>query len=291
MSILILFSLALAPTMAIAIFIYLRDKYDREPLRWLLFAFMLGMISLVLPVFFENLIEPIGIRESSDLWRTLVYAFLGVGFSEEIAKFAVLRVFVYKKKYYDEPMDGIVYSVMISMGFASLENVMYVFNSSTPIQTALVRAFTAVPAHGVFAVILGYYLGKARFTYSFKRTSVLVKGLIAAILFHGSYDAFLFYDNYSSYNLDLGAFATLVIGVIISLIMIRKMQINSPYRKRERWKQKMQQARLPENLEKIELQKQALRNKYEKQISDSSSIKSADTSSLEEPTQCPETQD
>lgn len=291
MSILILFSLALAPTIAIAIFVYLRDKYDREPLQWLLFAFMLGMISLIFPVVFENLIEPLGIRESSDLWRTLVYAFLGVGFSEEIAKFAVLRVFIYKKKYYDDPMDGIVYSVMISMGFASLENVMYVFNSSTPIQTALVRAFTAVPAHGVFAVILGYYLGKARFTYSFKRTSVLVKGLIAAILFHGTYDAFLFYDNFSRYNLDLGAFATLSIGIIISLVMIRKMQLNSPYRKRERWKQKMQQARLPENLEKIELQKQLLRNKYENRLKTSSNAKSSDTSFREEQTQSPEIPD
>lgn len=291
MSILILFSIALAPVIAIVMFIYFRDKYDREPWRWLLFAFGLGMISLAFPVFFENFIDRFGIRESRNLWKTIVYAFLGVGFSEEIAKFAVLRLFVYKKKYYDEPMDGIVYSVMISMGFATLENVMYVFNSSTPWQTGVLRAFTAVPAHAVFAVILGYYLGKAKFTYSFRRTGVLIKGLLAAMFIHGIYDVFLFYSRYSSYNLDLFAFATLIAGVVISLLMIRKMQRISPYRKRDRWKEKMKQARSPENLEKLEKQKQVLRSKYRDQIRNKSMLKSGDTSSPEEPTLPPETQD
>jgi RsiW-degrading membrane proteinase PrsW (M82 family) len=85
-----------------------------------------------------------------------------VALSEELSKFLVVRYFCYPQKRFDEPLDGIVYSVMVSMGFATIENVNYVFTHGY--STAFVRMFLSVPAHATFGVVMGYFIGKAKLT-------------------------------------------------------------------------------------------------------------------------------
>jgi RsiW-degrading membrane proteinase PrsW (M82 family) len=123
-----------------------------------------------------------------------VYAFFIVAFIEEICKFLGIRYFAYTRKEFDEPLDGIVYGVMVGMGFATIENILYVEKfASTGLgyQVAFQRMFLSVPAHGTFAVIMGYFVGKAKFD---KNNEILfmILGVAGAILFHGTFDFFLF---------------------------------------------------------------------------------------------------
>ena len=83
----------------------------------------------------------------------------------------MLLWYAYRKKEFDEPFDGIVYAVMVGMGFATVENISYV--SQYGLMTGIMRLFMAVPAHASFAIIMGYFMGKARF--SAKKENFLLK--------------------------------------------------------------------------------------------------------------------
>lgn len=112
-------------------------------------------------------------------------AFLMAAIPEETAKFLVLVGYSVRHKDFDEPMDGIVYGVAASLGFAALENVMYVFDGGY--QIALARAVTAVPAHAMFGAVMGYYVGRAAFA-SHLKASLYIRALAVPILLHGLYD-------------------------------------------------------------------------------------------------------
>jgi RsiW-degrading membrane proteinase PrsW (M82 family)/ribosomal protein S18 acetylase RimI-like enzyme len=222
-----LLALAIAPGLAICLFIFHRDAYNREPKRNLLFSFFLGACSIITAIVIEGIFKEIPPKTISG---TAVTAFLVVALTEELGKFVVLRYYAYSRKSFDEPLDGIVYSVMISMGFATLENVLYVTKyagSGQGYQIAFLRMFTAVPAHATFGVLMGYYVGKAKFD-AVNRTGLLLAGLFSAVLFHGAYDYCLFLqglpaikDIISDGFLFAGAIASFIIGIRLSLKHIR----------------------------------------------------------------------
>ena len=98
---------------------------------------------------------------------------------------------MYNKEEFNEPMDGIVYAVMISLGFATVENIGYVLNHpGQEMNIAIMRMFTAIPLHAVCGVILGYYVGLAKF--SEKSRPLLYKGVFLATLVHALYNYFIF---------------------------------------------------------------------------------------------------
>ena len=113
---------------------------------------------------------------------------------------------------------------MVSMGFAATENIFYVMESGY--ETALLRAFTAVPAHATFGILMGFYMGKAKFS---NNKSVLnLAGLLLAILFHGAYDFFLFIDFVP--GIWVGAFMSLFIGIVLSRKAIKRHQTDSHFK-------------------------------------------------------------
>jgi RsiW-degrading membrane proteinase PrsW (M82 family) len=116
---------------------------------------------------------------------------------------------------------------MIGMGFATLENVMYVLRAENGYMVGWLRAFTAVPAHATFAVAMGYFTGLAKFNRE-KRFSYLVKGLIVAILMHGFYDFLLMQKNFP--QIAIGAFVSVAISVYFSMKAIRLHQEISPHK-------------------------------------------------------------
>ncbi|MEZ2442591.1 RsiW-degrading membrane proteinase PrsW (M82 family) [Chitinophaga sp. W3I9] len=213
-----LLALAVAPGFAICLFIYLVDKYDREPTSLLVKSFLLGMLCVALPLAVQGLAVELGLRENNGtLLGTAAFAYGVVGLSEELAKFLVLLLFAYPKKAFNEPLDGIVYAVMIGMGFATLENIAYV--SRFGVGTGIARMFLSVPAHGAFAVLMGYYAGMAKFVPQ-KSSSLLFQALLVAIFFHGTFDFFLFLGN----NIFLmgASVITLIFAVRLSIKAIRK---------------------------------------------------------------------
>ncbi|MDZ4810562.1 MAG: PrsW family glutamic-type intramembrane protease [Bacteroidota bacterium] len=218
-------ALALAPGIAICMFIFYKDVYNREPKLNLIVSFILGCIAIFPAVWFE---QAFSYTIDGTITGVAIFSYAVVGFSEEASKFLGLRFYSYRQKSFDEPLDGIVYSVMVSMGFATLENVMYVMKyaeAGQGLQVGIQRMFLSVPAHASFAVVMGYFVGKAKFKSS-NSLMVMFTGLLIAIFFHGTYDFFLFLPTYSHIGKEMseGLLAAGAIGsYIVCLILSRKL--------------------------------------------------------------------
>ncbi|GDX51079.1 protease PrsW [Bacteroidota bacterium] len=224
----ILIALALAPGLAIMIFIYWKDKFDREPKRLLALSFLLGAISIIPAIVLEEFFSGYSKSIPIYLLSNAVNAVLVVGLAEEGSKYFMTRYFLYPHKSFNEPFDGITYSVMVSMGFATVENLIYVLNNGG-METALLRMVTAVPAHATFGVVMGYYLGLKKFD-TLNRNFGL-KAIAYAALLHGAYDFFLFINYYP--GMAIGALLSLRYGIVFSQKAIRLHQQSSPFRKTE----------------------------------------------------------
>jgi RsiW-degrading membrane proteinase PrsW (M82 family) len=220
----LIFLLAILPGLAICAYIFYVDKHEREVWWHLLVCFILGMVSTFPALYFETLVTDAGYDATGNLFQVFLYSLLGVAFIEEVAKSCCLFIFPYFNKWFNEPMDGIVYSVMIGMGFATVENIFYAYSNG--LETVLVRAFTAVPAHAVFAIISGYYVGLAKFNKE-KRIQLILTGLGLAILVHGVYNFFLLQELYEW--LSIFAIVTLFISYQFAKRMIELHQKSSPF--------------------------------------------------------------
>ncbi len=148
-----------------------------------------------------------------------------VALIEEFSKFIFVRWVLYPNKHFNEPFDGIVYAVSVSLGFAGLENILYVMNSDNGVAVGVLRMFTAVPAHATFAVLMGYFLGRAKHEQG--KSYLAWYGLGAATLFHGAYDYFWFISFVP--GLWVGAIFSLVVGVVLSRKAIQMHQQASPF--------------------------------------------------------------
>jgi protease PrsW len=179
--------LSLAPVLIIAGYIYFRDKYEKEPIKLLIFALLAGAITVIPILFVEQFLDRFtdffpGLTSAA--WNAFVVA----AFSEELFKYIALYLLIWKSPEFNEKFDGIVYAVFISLGFAAVENVMYVLEGG--ISTGIMRAITAVPAHAIFGVTMGFYFGLAKF-YKKERKTLKMKALFFPILLHGIYDFIL----------------------------------------------------------------------------------------------------
>ena len=222
-----LLALAIAPGAAITLYIYSRDKYDREPLKPLLISFLLGLVATAPAIYIQNSLRPVLYLQFPDftIWYYFLLSFIIVAASEEGCKYLMLRSYAYRNKAFSEPFDGIIYSVMISMGFATLENIGYVLNYG--FQTGILRMFLSVPSHGAFAVLVGYHVGLAKFDKP-RAIQHIAKGLLLAIFFHGAFDFFLMLQNSSQVKryvsnglLISGALVMWYIAIRISIRSIR----------------------------------------------------------------------
>lgn len=178
---------SLAPVFIIAFYIYFRDRYEREPLVMLLKALAGGVVAVLPILLVERYLAGIS-PVSGGLGHAAYHAFVVAAATEEVFKFMALFILVWRSPFFNEQFDGIVYAVFISLGFAAVENVMYVTGGGY--QTALLRAITAVPAHAVFGITMGYYFGIAR-RYQELKKAYLFRSVAVPVLLHGIYDFLL----------------------------------------------------------------------------------------------------
>lgn len=178
-----LFALAIAPVIIILVYIYQKDKFQKEPW-WLLLITFIGGIFSVNIVFFLDMLIPENISESHFL-QSLYTAGIKAGLLEELSKFIMLYLIIWKSRHFDEYIDGIVYAVFISMGFAAFENVGYISQYGGGI--SFNRAILAIPAHFLFAVSMGYFFSLARL-FPRKRKHYLLLTLFIPALLHFCYD-------------------------------------------------------------------------------------------------------
>lgn len=190
-------SIALLPILILVYYIYHKDKKLPEPTGQLVKAFLFGILSVPVSFCISIPLGLIGIYpvEATNILGSISTAFFGAAIPEEIAKFFMLWLLLRKNPYFDEKMDGIVYAVCISLGFAALENIMYLFsNAESYLSVGIARAIFAVPGHFCFGILMGYYYSLAKFyPKTPKKNKVLI--LIAPILVHGLYDSILFIIN------------------------------------------------------------------------------------------------
>lgn len=208
------------------------DKYDREPLKYLIITFILGTLTAI-PVLLigEWLSESMDISAySASLYERAIYAFLIVATTEEIMKYLVLRIYNYPHKEFDEPYDGIMYGVAAALGFAAVENILYVVGASagSEFSIGVLRMLTAVPGHAMFGVMMGFFVGKAKFAKTPTQSFFYhILGLFIAIMLHGLYDFLLFLEDYRA---TIAAFSSLFIGIAVATYAIHIHSEESPHR-------------------------------------------------------------
>jgi Predicted membrane protein len=183
---LLLFSVltaAVAPGVSLLTYLYLKDRYDAEPIHMVVRMFLLGVL-IVVPI--------VVIQRGLQLWfgdhQPMLFSFVESAGIEEFLKWFVLYHMIYNHTEFDEPYDGIVYAASISLGFATLENVLYAIYSPSTFGTLLMRALLPVSGHALFGVMMGYYVGKAKFATASKRNIYLAISLGLPLLLHGTYD-------------------------------------------------------------------------------------------------------
>jgi len=209
--VLILLLLALAPGLFLLWYFRHRDKYEPEPKKKILLIFLLGALMVIPAIIIEVILEHGVNAICSGIVNIFIISFIVVGPIEELLKFFVVKRWVYNSVEFDEVMDGIVYTVSASLGFATLENIFYVLEHG--IGTGIIRAFLAVPGHAFYGAIMGYYLGWAKFNKN-KAAKLITAGILLAVAFHGLYDFLLFTKTF---------LALLVIPLIIVLgFMVRR---------------------------------------------------------------------
>ncbi|MED4471080.1 glutamic-type intramembrane protease PrsW [Bacillus subtilis] len=177
-------SAGIAPGIALLSYFYLKDQYDNEPVHMVLRSFFLGVV-LVFPIMFiQYVLEKENVGGGS-----FFVSFLSSGFLEESLKWFILMISVYPHAHFDEHYDGIVYGASVSLGFATLENILYLIGHG--VEHAFVRALLPVSCHALIGVIMGFHLGKARFSADKARVKWLTLSLVVPSLLHGSYDFIL----------------------------------------------------------------------------------------------------
>ena len=215
---------AILPGLLLCLLIYFLDKYEREDILHLLITFCLGMLCAVPAIGIQFLASKTGIDNSTSTLLFLVNVFIVVAFSEELVKMLALLGYPYRQDFFNEPLDGIVYTMMIGLGFATVENLIYA--NKFGMETTLIRSFTAVPAHAIFAVIMGYFVGLAKF-YEKERRKFIIRGFLMAFVVHGIYDFFLLQEYYD-WLMGFGLL-TIILGIILSWQLIRMHKERSPF--------------------------------------------------------------
>ncbi len=217
MQLLLVILSALAPVAVALWYIFRKDKVQPEPTGWLIKAFWFGILSALLSFVFsvpaQSLLGfDIDTSTSPTLYEAFADAFFLAAIPEELAKLIMLWWLLRKNPFFDEKFDGIVYAVFIGMGFAGIENVLYLIqglDDGSWIGVGVARALFSIPGHFLFAVLMGYYYSIHHFGID---RSLATKSLIliAPILAHGIFDGILFSMKINEYVAVAGMILFLV---------------------------------------------------------------------------------
>lgn len=186
---------ALLPVILVFRYVYKKDKVEREPLWLVLFVLLMGAAFAPIAAILERI--GVTILEQSYTRETLAYEkihnYLGVGLIEEAVKLLVFMIFVWRNSHFDHRYDGIVYAVASSLGFAALENVLYVIHFGTGVSIG--RAIFAIPGHTTFGVFMGYYLSRAKhhklLQHNIRKFIYFIFAISIPTFIHGTYDFLL----------------------------------------------------------------------------------------------------
>ena len=209
--------ITIVPSLIILSFFFFSDKF-KEPKQTIAIVFFLGIL-ICLPAGIINDFMYQTFNDGSDFSERLSASFLSAAWSEELLKFIILYFIVLRRNEFNEPMDGIVYGVTVSLGFATYENYDYVFRLAEsweidPYQMAIARSYSAVPMHGLAGCVMGFYFGMYAFSADKK---YLILCLLIPFIIHGFY-------NFLPYPFHFMVLGILVIYSIALHSQFKKMQ-------------------------------------------------------------------
>lgn len=179
-----LLTAAISPGIALLCYIYLKDRYHAEPVPVVVKMFLFGVLIVIPVMVLQSMFVP-GVGPSS-----LAYSFILSAGLEEFFKWFILYYLIFKHAEFDEPYDGIVYATAVSLGFATMENIFYVLLHDADFSFLMIRAFLPVSGHAIFGVVMGFYLGKAKFSPN-RQTFYLLLSVLCPVLYHGLFDYIL----------------------------------------------------------------------------------------------------
>ncbi len=218
--------ITIVPSIAILLYFFLSDKF-KEPKGTIALVFVLGVL-ICFPAGILNDFMISNFGDPKDI-NDLTYSFFGPAWTEEILKFLVLYLIVLRRNEFNEPMDGIVYGVVVSLGFATYENYYYVFRLAetweiAPEQMAIWRSYSAVPMHGLNGCLMGFYFGMYAFSAENK---FLYRSLYVPYIFHGIYN---YLTVYSPLNI-------LIVFIMIGFVFYLHKELKTLQKKKKKEKE------------------------------------------------------
>ena len=183
----ILLAVAIAPGLALLSYFYLRNQMSTEPRRTLLQSFVYGAI-ITFPILFIQYV----LKEEGTISNEFIANVVFTSFIEEFFKWLIILIAVFRHVEFDDPYDGILYGAAVSLGFATVENVIYLL--SFGLDAAFMRALLPVSSHALFGVVMGYYYGKGKFIVEDRQKEFLVIALLFPIALHFIYNTILSFE-------------------------------------------------------------------------------------------------
>ncbi|PID22776.1 PrsW family intramembrane metalloprotease [Sporosarcina sp. P3] len=186
----ILLTVAIAPALALFSYLYLRKQIAKEPSKSLFHAFIYGAIMTFPILFIQHVFEEEHVF-NHEFFRNVLFT----SSLEEFFKWIIIFIFVYKTIEFEDAYDGILYGASVSLGFATVENILYLL--SFGLDTAFIRALLPVSSHALFGIVMGYYFGKAKFSAASEKAKWIAIAFLAPFLLHVFYNSILFtYDDW-----------------------------------------------------------------------------------------------
>lgn len=221
----ILLASAIFPIVVLCYYIYLKD-INKEPSSLLAKIFILGFFSAIPVVIVEVVLSDFFQSDSGSFLSIFISTFISVALVEEGFKWFITKLVGYNNKEFDEIYDIIVYAVFASLGFACIENILYVFQNG--LGNAILRALISVPGHTCFAVLMGYFFSEAKIASVNQNNGIYRKNICYSILVptvaHTLFDAIIFYASYiNSLLFVLVFFIFYIIMVVCCFKMVNKV--------------------------------------------------------------------
>lgn len=206
-----LFSLCIIPSLILLWYVYIKDKVEKEPLYLLLVLFLGGIFACIISIFLSILSKQYiyflnYAYTDMNIFQIIFKVLFTIVIIEEGSKWIINYITIWRNKNFNHIYDPIVYCTFVSIGFATLENVIYgVTFSSHGIVPIILRGFISVPSHAVFGIFMGYYLGiskNALMSNKFKQSrKYRLLSILVPIYLHLVYNLFLVKKNFIMYSL------------------------------------------------------------------------------------------
>jgi len=216
-------SLLFAPFLAAVAYFIIMVRRGRDRYPGLIAMFLLGMFSIVIVSLFQFIAHRFGLDVFTNLRRIIFYSVVVMGLGSELGKYLILRYNAFPRNSFNGPLDGIVYSVFISLGFAFMGNILY-FILPFYIEIDFLYAYTVVLGNLFFAVIMGFFVGMGKSREN--RFVDSMTGMLGATFFHALY-------NFCFLTEDMRLLLFLSIGAAIFVLMLyyKAFEMNEEYKR------------------------------------------------------------